>query len=462
MFRFLSRYWALPMALALGMEALLAVAAVRLGFALRFWGEPERLPRNWALAAVAFAGAVLLSFYVQGLYDSEEGCRGKRLRLRLAKAFGLATVALWVVYYAYPALSVGRGVYAISVIAAALLIAGWRALLCSAFDGELFCRRVLIVGSDAGAIQIAKHILARRHLGYRVVGFLDDDAALQGVSLVNPRVLGTTSQAAALARAHGVSEIVVAQGDNRGRLDLDSLLDCKTAGVAVQESTAFLEKLTGRIRLDSLRRSSLVFSDGFVISGYTVVVKRMLDLVVTSIALIFAAPLMLLVAGAILVDSGRPVLFKQERVGRRGRIFTLLKFRSMRNGAEAPGEARWAAANDGRTTRVGRIIRRARLDELPQLFNVLRGDMSLVGPRPEREPFARELERLCPLYRHRLAVRPGLTGWAQIRAPYAASLEESLEKLEYDLYYIKNLSLWLDLSILASTARTVLLGRGSR
>ncbi len=462
MFRFLSRYWAVPTALSLAMEALLAVAAVRLGFALRFWGDPARVPREWSLAAVTFAAAMLLSFYVQGLYDSEEGWGGKRQRLRLAKAFGLATVVLWVVYYAYPDLSVGRGVYAISVIAAAVLVAGWRALLRSAFDGELFCKRVLIVGSDAGAIEIAKHILARRHLGYRVVGFLDDDAGLQGVSLVNPRVLGTTSQAAAVARAHGVSEIVVAQGDNRGRLDMDSLLDCKTAGVTVQEGTTFLEKLTGRIRLDSLRRSSLVFSDGFVISAYTLAAKRLLDLVVASIALIVATPFMLGVAAAIWVESGSPVLFRQERVGRRGRIFTLLKFRSMRNGAEAPGEARWAQANDRRATRVGRFIRRSRLDELPQLFNVLRGDMSLVGPRPEREPFTRELERLCPLYRHRLAVRPGLTGWAQIRAPYAASLEESLQKLEYDLYYIKNLSLWLDLSILASTARTVLLGRGSR
>ncbi len=462
MFRFLSRYWALPTALTLAMEAVLAVASVRLAFALRFWGDPARVPREWSLAAVTFAAALLLSFYVQGLYDSEECWGGKRQRARLAKAFGLATVILWVVYYACPALSIGRGVYAISVIAAALLVAEWRALLSVLCDGELFCKRVLIVGSDASAIEIAKHVLTRRHLGYRVVGFLDDDAELQGVSLINPRVLGTTSQAAAVARAHGVSEIVVAQGENRGRLDMDSLLDCKTDGVAVQEGTAFLEKLTGRIRLDSLRRSSLVFSDGFVISAYTLAAKRVLDLVVASLALVVGAPFMLLVAAAIWAESGRPILFKQERVGRRGRPFTLLKFRSMRNGAEAPGEARWAQANDRRATRVGRFIRRSRLDELPQLFNVLRGEMSLVGPRPEREAFTRKLERLCPMYRHRLAVRPGLTGWAQIRAPYAASLEESLAKLEYDLYYIKNLSLWLDLSILASTARTVLLGRGSR
>jgi exopolysaccharide biosynthesis polyprenyl glycosylphosphotransferase len=213
--------------------------------------------------------------------------------------------------------------------------------------------------------------------------------------------------------------------------------------------------------IEGLRKSWLIFSDGFVVSRAVLFAKRLLDLTVASIGLVLAAPLMLLVALAVRLDSPGPVLFRQERLGRGSKPFTLWKFRSMRTDAEKNGAA-WAVQGDPRVTRVGRFIRTTRLDELPQLWNVLIGDMSLVGPRPEREMFVRQLMEVCPWYEQRLVVRPGLTGWAQIKAPYASSFEESIEKLQFDLYYIKNLSLFLDLSILLSTARIVLLGRGAR
>jgi exopolysaccharide biosynthesis polyprenyl glycosylphosphotransferase len=213
--------------------------------------------------------------------------------------------------------------------------------------------------------------------------------------------------------------------------------------------------------LEGLRKSWLVFSDGFVVSRGVLFAKRLLDLTAASVGLILALPFMLLVALAVRLDSPGPIFFRQDRVGRGGREFTLWKFRSMRTDAEAGG-ARWAVQGDPRITRVGRFIRKTRLDELPQLWNVLVGDMSLVGPRPERRMFVEQLKEQCPWYEQRLVVRPGLTGWAQIKAPYASTFEESIEKLKFDLYYVKNLSIFLDISILLSTARIVLLGRGAR
>jgi exopolysaccharide biosynthesis polyprenyl glycosylphosphotransferase len=296
-----------------------------------------------------------------------------------------------------------------------------------------------------------------------VVGFVADEPELQGKSLINPTVIGSVGQVAELALQHRVHRVVVGQQDRRGKIDLDGLLRCKTSGVPVEEGVEYYEKLTGKIMLESMNlRSQLVFSKGFVVSRGTLAAKRLADIVCAGLGCVLAAPIMLLVAILVRLDSRGPILFRQARVGRFAREFTMLKFRSMRVDAEADGSARWAQPDDPRITRLGRLLRRTRLDELPQLWSVLKGDMSLVGPRPERKPFVDQLAQVNPLYLQRLVVRPGLTGWSQIQAPYASTVEESLEKLKYDLYYVKNLSFSLDVTILASTARTVLLGRGSR
>jgi sugar transferase (PEP-CTERM system associated) len=356
---------------------------------------------------------------------------------------------------------VGRGVFALALVFGSAFVLAWRVLLGWILRSEGFAERVLIVGSDEKAIDIARETLSRKHLGYRVVGFLDDDPLLQGVSLINPRVIGTTAQACELALQHGATRVVVAALDYRGRLSMDALLKCKTNGIRVQEGSSYYEQITGKIMVEGLRKSWLIFSDGFVVSRGTLFAKRLLDILAAGVGLVLALPFMILVALAVRLDSPGPVFFRQDRVGRGGREFTLWKFRSMRTDAEAGG-ARWAVQGDPRVTRVGRFIRKTRLDELPQLWNVLTGDMSLVGPRPERRMFVQQLKEVCPWYEQRLVVRPGLTGWAQIKAPYASSFEESIEKLKFDLYYIKNLSLFLDISILLSTARIVLLGRGAR
>jgi sugar transferase (PEP-CTERM system associated) len=462
MIRLFNRYWALPAAVSLTAEWLLLFAAVPLAIQLRLGVGPGTMPpRSTVLTdALAFTIIGLLCLYANGLYDFGERLSSRELLIRLLRAFSVLAVTSWALYFLVPDVQTGRGVFALALVFGMSFVLAWRVVLRWLLRSEGFAERVMIVGSDKKAIDIAREILARKHLGYRVVGFLDDDPALQGVSLINPRVIGTTAQACDLALQHGVTRVVVAAME-RGHLSMDALLQCKTNGIRVQEGYSYYEQLTGKIMVEGLRKSWLIFSDGFVVSRGTLFAKRLLDVLAASVGLIVALPFMLLVALAVRLDSPGPVFFRQERVGRGGREFTLWKFRSMRTDAEAGG-ARWAVAGDPRVTRVGRFIRMTRLDELPQLWNVLVGDMSLVGPRPERRMFVEQLKEQCPWYEQRLVIRPGLTGWAQVKAPYASTFEESIEKLKLDLYYVKNLSLFLDISILLSTARIVLLGRGAR
>jgi sugar transferase (PEP-CTERM system associated) len=464
MIRLFSRYWAVPAVVSLLVESSLLFFAVWLAQYLRLGIGPGTMPPFFPtiyVQGVLFAALGLLCLYVNGLYDFGERLFSRQLLIRLLQTFSLLAFGLWAVYFLVPAVQTGRGVFGLAFGFGVVFVLAWRGLLGWILRREGFAERVLIVGADEKAIDIARETLHRKHLGYRVVGFLDDDPHLQGVSLLNPRVIGTTAQACELALLHGVTRVVVAALDYRGRLSMDALLHCKTNGIRVQEGSSYYEQLTGKIMVEGLRKSWLIFSDGFVVSRGTLFVKRLLDLVVASAGLIAALPVMLLVALAVKLDSPGPVFFRQDRVGRGGREFTLWKFRSMRYDAEKGG-ARWAVRNDPRVTRVGRFIRKTRLDELPQLWNVLVGDMSLVGPRPERRLFVEQLQQRCPWYEQRLVVRPGLTGWAQVKAPYASTFEESIEKLKFDLYYVKNLSFFLDISILLSTARIVLLGRGAR
>jgi sugar transferase (PEP-CTERM system associated) len=463
MIRIFNRYWAVPALISLIFEGALLFSAVLVATQLRLGIGPGTPPPPSTVMweALVFALMGLLSLYANSLYDFGERFSGRLLLIRLLRTFSILAMASWAFYFLVPSLETGRGVFALALLLGAGFVLAWRVVLGWVLRSESFAERILIIGSDDKAIDIARETLQRKHLGYRVVGFLDDDPLLQGVSLINPRVIGTTDQACNLARQHGVTRVVVAAMDYRGRLSMDALLDCKTNGIRVQEGSSYYEQITGKIMVEGLRKSWLVFSDGFMVSRGTLFAKRLLDILAAGIGLVLALPFMLLVAIAVRLDSPGPVFFRQDRVGRGSREFTLWKFRSMRTDAEAGG-ARWAVQGDTRVTRVGRFIRKTRLDELPQLLNVLLGDMSLVGPRPERRMFVEQLKEVCPWYEQRLVVRPGLTGWAQIKAPYASTFEESIEKLKFDLYYIKNLSLFLDISILLSTARIVLLGRGAR
>ncbi len=270
------------------------------------------------------------------------------------------------------------------------------------------------------------------------------------------KILGSMKDLEKITKKYRPDVLVVALSERRGAFPIKEILDCKLQGIRVEDWPTFYEKLTGKIFIENLRPSWLIFSDGFTRNSLTRMVKRMVDVLVATFGLLFALPLMLLIALCIKLDSAGPILFRQERVGEKGKIFTLYKFRTMIVDAEKETGPIWSQTLDPRTTRVGRFLRRIGMDELPQLFNVLKGDMSFVGPRPERPHFVRDLQEKIPYYAQRLVVKPGITGWAQVRYGYGSSIEDTIEKLQYDLYYIKNMSLFLDLLIILSTIHKVL------
>lgn len=326
---------------------------------------------------------------------------------------------------------------------------------------EAFSSRVLVLGAGAEAAKVQES-LCRSGSGCTVVGFYPASAS-EAVCVPAEKLLDASQSLINVARTNRVDRIVVAVGDRRGGvLPLNQLLDCKLAGIKVLDYSSYFEQVFRQVRVDSLRASWLIFGEGFRQGTVRTLVKRTFDVVASFVLLLLAAPAMLVTAALIAVESGFPILYRQERVGQGGRIFNVIKFRSMRNDAERDGKPQWATSNDNRVTRVGRTIRKLRIDELPQLFSVLKGDMSLVGPRPERPYFVDQLSEQVPFYGARHSIKPGVTGWAQVRYAYGASVEDSVQKLQYDLYYVKNHSLFLDLLIFVETVEVVLTGRGAQ
>jgi sugar transferase (PEP-CTERM system associated) len=326
-------------------------------------------------------------------------------------------------------------------------------------------QRVLIVGTGAEALAVERVI----NQGPRqsvVVGFYpagaDDGVVMRDIT-GGPATFPPSSNLSAIVQRFKVDEVIVAVRDQRGGvLPMRDLLDCRVRGVPVRDLSAFYERVRGEVPIESLKASWLIYGDGFAQHTVRTAVKRIFDATLAAILLVLSLPIMFLAGIAIFLESGKPIFIWQERVGRGGRSFLCVKFRSMRVDAEGDGVARWASANDSRVTRVGRILRKLRIDELPQLFNVLSGEMSLVGPRPERPSFVAELKERIRFYDLRHSIKPGVTGWAQIRYPYGASVEDAERKLQYDLYYIKNHSLALDVLIIMETVRAVLFGEGAQ
>jgi sugar transferase (PEP-CTERM system associated) len=383
------------------------------------------------------------------------------LVLRLLQALGLAWVALALFFYFVPQAMIGRGVSLISLPLALTLMVGWRLAIHWVLGHPEFGERILIVGSGPFAVEIAKETLGRPDAGYRVVGFVDSDPALVGKSLINPAVIGLTSELGALVQREHVDRIVVAMGDRRGQFPTHELLQLSLSGnVTIEESASFYERLTGRVLLDMVRPSWLIFSGRGRRARLNEVARVAMHRTLGLIGAVLCLPIAIVAAILIKIDSPGPVLYQQERVGRKGRTFTLMKFRSMRSDAEKDGPV-WAKSEDERMTRVGRIIRKIRVDEIPQFWNILRGEMNFVGPRPERPHFVAQLAQEIPYYEQRHLIAPGLTGWAQIKYAYGASIEDARQKLQYDLYYIKNQSLTLDAIIMFETIKTILFGRGT-
>ncbi|MDH4067172.1 MAG: TIGR03013 family PEP-CTERM/XrtA system glycosyltransferase, partial [Acidobacteriota bacterium] len=368
-----------------------------------------------------------------------------------------------ILYFWLPTLIIGRGVFAVATLFIVALVAGWRIAFEWLSIRSKPTERLLIVGTGNAALTLARELFARRsELGVELIGFIDNDPSMVGQPMVNPGVIGTVSDIPSIVKNRRVDRVVVSLADARGKLNMDDLLSMKlNQGVRFDHLASVYEQYTGKIAVENLRPSWLIFSDGFRKSARSEAVKRFLDILFAIVGLVIAAPVMALVALGLRLSSNGSALYSQTRVGRNGVPFTIYKFRSMRVDAEATSGAVWSTQNDPRVTTVGRFLRRTRLDELPQLWNVLRGDMSFVGPRPERPEFVAELARQIPYYGQRHAVRPGVTGWAQVRYTYGASVEDALEKLQYDLFYAKHMSAAFDLYIVLETVKTVLVRAGS-
>jgi sugar transferase (PEP-CTERM system associated) len=322
-------------------------------------------------------------------------------------------------------------------------------------------RRAIVVGTGAEAAAVEQSISQLGH-SLSFLGFYPAKKSEGAHQVPANKIIGTGMDLVDVVNRYAVDEVIVAVRERRGGvLPLRDLLDCKLRGVRVLDLSSYYERAVGQLRLDSLHASWLIFGEGFRQNLARAFVKRVFDVAAATILLLLAAPVMLLAAVAIAVESGLPIFYRQERVGHAGRLFNVIKFRSMRRDAEVDGKPRWATSNDDRVTRVGRVMRKMRIDELPQLINVLKGDMSLVGPRPERPYFVDQLAREIPYYAVRHSVKPGVTGWAQVRYHYSASLDDAVQKLQYDLYYVKNHTLFLDIVILFETVSVVVTGAGA-
>ena len=456
MVRIFRRYvqtWLLALALC---EASILLAAYYTGVFARFGdiGQFGHELQLHATSAVSFVIILLVAMYSFGAYHSDALVDARVMLTRVGVSFLAGRAAVATVQYMLPVITFWRSALLVAMATGFIGIVGVRFLCLPILRKPAFRRRVVVLGTGERAGRIAELEAGQAAKTFTCVGFVwtgDNE-----IKIAPERVVRGAEAIARLVKEHQASEIVVALQDRRNELPVQALVEQKLSGIEVLEFSTFWERQTGRIDLDTVYPSWLIFSDGFGGGRWRALTKRLFDVVASGAVFIFVLPLYLLSALAVRLGSQGPVYYRQERVGLHGRPFRLLKFRSMRTDAEKDGVPRWAASNDQRITRIGRFMRMTRLDELPQVFNVLKGDMSFIGPRPERPYFVDQLAERIPYYRERHRVKPGISGWAQINYPYGASVEDAKHKLEYDLYYAKNYTLAFDLMIFLQTIRVVL------
>ncbi|MGL1834745.1 TIGR03013 family XrtA/PEP-CTERM system glycosyltransferase [Rhodocyclaceae bacterium SMB388] len=443
-------------------DATLLFVAVLLAMAFQMQGT-ELDWRIIAPSALFFAVVMILLNSVMGLYRSPgRGLSGRDAAMRTVVSVVVSVPIAYGAFQVLPWSSVASdAAVELSVLLLLGLILVMRGVVNRRAASSMFMPRVLIIGTGTDAAAVAHSLTHPVRRGVEVVGFYGGNGD-DPVAVNRDRVLHTNRSLIDTVRDLRVSEVIVALRERRGGvLPIRELLDCKMTGVRVLDLSSFFERTQGQIRIDSLRASWLIYGDGFRQGWGRTLVKRCFDLVASVALLVLALPVMLVTALLIMLEDRGPVFYRQERVGLNGRVFRVIKFRSMGQDAEKDGRPRWAVVNDDRTTRVGRVIRKLRIDELPQLFNVIAGDMSLVGPRPERPYFVDQLSQEIPFYSCRHCVKPGVTGWAQVRYQYGSSVDDAVQKLQYDLYYVKNHTLILDTLVLFETVRVVLTGEGA-
>ncbi len=411
-----------------------------------------------------FVAIVVLQicFYFNDLYDYNTFHDRKILVYRYILAVLSASIILILIFYMVPTFFIGRGVYMMAIMFATVIVFSTRLIANKFFELSFLQENIMILGTGDVAQFCAKAILERKDLGFKIVGFVGTDRELIGQSIVNPKVLGTVNDLEYFVKLNNVRRVVIALQDRRTNMPLRELLNLKFHGVRITDHTSLYEKITGKVNLMNLHPSWFVFGDSISRTSIKLTSKRLFDIVASLLGLILSTPFFVLIPLLIKLDSRGPIFFTQKRIGENNRTFTIIKFRTMKEDAEKLTGPMWASEDDPRITRVGYYLRKFRIDEIPQFLNILAGHMSFVGPRPERPEFVQNLEKEIKYYGLRHSVKPGLTGWAQVRYSYGASKEDAMEKLQYDLYYIKSISFFIDLLIVLKTIKIVLFGRGSR
>ncbi|MFC4313332.1 TIGR03013 family XrtA/PEP-CTERM system glycosyltransferase [Steroidobacter flavus] len=462
--RIFQHYWHLHLAVLAVIEGVIFFFAPYAAAYLRFNSQPlaEEMLGPMLPRGVVFAAVLFISMAAMGLYNSRQRSRLAGLIARVAASVFGGAMFITILFYLFPDLHIGRGALLISLVIAfgGSVIA--RIVFDTLVDEDLFKRRVLVYGSGRRGASIARLRRRSDRRGFVVVGYVPAEGD-EGSEVPENEKLPTTVDLLTLCEKHRVDEIVVAMDDRRRRFPMDQLLECRLEGVDILELVSFLERETGKVRLDLLNPSWMIFSEGFGRGRIHDTLERAFDILASFALLVVAAPIMVVTALAIKIMEGpkASIFYRQVRVGQYGRPFRLLKFRSMREDAEKDG-AQWAQKNDSRVTPIGAFTRLTRIDELPQILNVLRGEMSFVGPRPERPEFVGQLEERIPYYRERHTIKPGITGWAQLCYPYGSSEQDAIEKLQYDLFYVKNHSLLFYLAILVQTVEVIVWRKGAR
>jgi sugar transferase (PEP-CTERM system associated) len=469
MIRVFSQYISTKSLALVALECIITALALMLGVKLRFWSSPDEFQSYTNVPTFAAQTAICvlvlqICLYYSDFYDLRTIKRRHEQMICLAQSIGAACVVLAVVYYVFPVLLIGRGVFLTSMAVVATAIMASRLVLDTAWRMAAAGHNILVLGTGDLGLTVVKELSSRDDLNVCLSGLvpLSNEARSPGELLGEHAVLGSTEELEQIVKRHRISKIVVAFDHAQDLLPVGALVRLRVQGIRVEDAHTTISALTGRVWLEAVQSNWFLFSAGFHRSKWTMASKRAFDLLFCIAGLIVSVPIMILIAIVIRLDSRGGVIYRQTRVGYKGRHFELLKFRSMRVDAESGTGAQWAQERDPRTTRVGKFLRKYRFDELPQFINVIRGDMSFVGPRPERPVFVERLRNDIPYYDERHMVRPGLTGWAQVQYHYGSTTEHALRKLEYDLFYQMNMSVLFDCAIAVKTVRILLSGSGSR
>ena len=466
MLRLLKQYYPIRNVFFIMTESLVILASVVFAAWVKGGTESGVFTAEVLAKALLIASVCQIALYYNDLYDFRNPGDFSDLSLRLLQAIGSATIILALAYFIFPVVIVKTDIFVPSIALSIVFIISLRILYTKMLDRGMFNQKIILLGSGDLARDIHESIADKIDCGYAIACVVLEGSHDE----VGTRQPGTTfflknnieGGLFKFAKKNDISKIIVALKEKRGGFPVEELLDCRIGGIDVLEGTTFYEMLTGKLLVNLVNPGWLIFSEGFKRSHIKLVVKRIMDVLFSLILLMLSLPIVILVSLLIKIDSKGPVIYSQERVGRRKKIFNIYKFRSMLENAEELSGPVWADEDDPRITRVGKRLRQLRVDELPQLWNVLKGDMSFVGPRPERDKFVKELERIIPYYHQRHTIKPGLTGWAQVNYGYGATVEDAIEKLNYDLFYIKNVSFLLDLVVVFRTVKIVLFGRGAR